>query len=492
MAKFDQQPVQIDGRREDFIAQPGFGRHFPEVAARRGKICVNSQGGERESPFLGEGLGEAGQTTDLQFVFYVPDAPHPGPLPIGWGEGGRRAARAAKAVAGLAGGLAGWQRKRRLTHRSGEINFEHNRILAYRRDTAGSRGGIKIHTPNIFMKKSWLYLWFTLATFSALSAGMAATILFPIVVNGRWGFVNGAGETVINPQFDRAEVFAEGLAPVRLGHWGYVDAAGKLAINPQFDKADGFSEGLAAVKLGGGGGNPFVPFDPRPFSPFGGGGRYGFINSEGKYIINPQFDDAGNFSDGLAAVKMGKWGFVDKTGKIVINPQFDEANAFSEGLAVIKLSGRFGYTDKNGQLVINPQFERAQAFSEGLAGIRMGGRWGFVDKTGKTSINAQFDEVGPFVKGLAPARQSKRWGYINPAGNFIINPQFDDAAAFSEGLAAVRQSGRWGYVDASGKIMINPQFDEAAGFTNHLARVKTGGRFGYINPDGKYIYNPTN
>ena len=50
------------------------------------------------------------------------------------------------------------------------------------------------------------------------------------------------------------------------------------------------------------------------------------------------------FSEGLAAVKMGRWGFVDKTGKVVINPQFDDAGSFSDGLAVIKLGGQFGYT----------------------------------------------------------------------------------------------------------------------------------------------------
>ena len=42
-------------------------------------------------------------------------------------------------------------------------------------------------------------------------------------------------------------------------------------------------------------------------------------------VINPQFDWADSFSDGLAAVLIGddttgKWGFIDKTGRIAINP----------------------------------------------------------------------------------------------------------------------------------------------------------------------------
>src|SRR5664279_5183878 len=153
------------------------------------------------------------------------------------------------------------------------------------------------------MKKNLFYMLFTLATLGAMSVCTAAPNLYPVVAGGRWGYVNKSGETVINPQFDRAELFAEGLAPVKMGRWGYVDAAGKVVINPQFDRAEVFSEGLAVVRLGGGGGGVY-PYDPRPFGAFGGGGRYGYINTDGKYIINAQFDDAGKFSGGLASVKM--------------------------------------------------------------------------------------------------------------------------------------------------------------------------------------------
>ena len=40
-------------------------------------------------------------------------------------------------------------------------------------------------------------------------------------------------------------------------------------------------------------------------------GKYGFIDKQGKWVIQPRFDDAERFSDGLAAVRIGD----DKTGK---------------------------------------------------------------------------------------------------------------------------------------------------------------------------------
>ena len=46
-------------------------------------------------------------------------------------------------------------------------------------------------------------------------------------------------------------------------------------------------------------------------------------------------------SDKLAHVKIGgKWGSINQEGEIVINPQFDDAWSFSEGLGWIYQPGR--------------------------------------------------------------------------------------------------------------------------------------------------------
>ena len=44
-----------------------------------------------------------------------------------------------------------------------------------------------------------------------------------------------------------------------------------------------------------------------------------------------------------------KYGFIDKSGKVVIEPQFDYAEPFSEGLACLEKDGKLGYLDKNGK-----------------------------------------------------------------------------------------------------------------------------------------------
>jgi hypothetical protein len=71
--------------------------------------------------------------------------------------------------------------------------------------------------------------------------------------------------------------------------------------------------------------------------------------------IPAEFDDSLGFGEGLAAVRVGdeeagKWGYIDKQGKMVIEPQFGQARAFGEGLALVRIgdeeTGRWGFISR--------------------------------------------------------------------------------------------------------------------------------------------------
>ena len=92
----------------------------------------------------------------------------------------------------------------------------------------------------------------------------------------------------------------------------------------------------------------------------------------------------------MAAVKTGgKWGYIDKTGKVVVEIKYDDAKDFSEGLAAVWKGGRYFYIDKTGKKAIKSTFANAESFSNGLAEVN----WtivgddtkdvGYIDKTGK-------------------------------------------------------------------------------------------------------------
>jgi hypothetical protein len=239
------------------------------------------------------------------------------------------------------------------------------------------------------------------------SEGMAC-----VKTNGRFGFINSSGTICIAPTLQMGNFhysFQEGLVGVRVNEkWGFMDKYGRFVISPQFINARSFSEGFANVlQVGGVDGyidktgfvrikSPSSTFAynddySESLAPFSYAGhnyqvKMGFIDNKGNVAINPQFESAISFKDGLARVQTcGKYGFIDKTGAQVIKPQFIVTDSFYEGLAVFAIvnSGyKHGFINRKGEIVIKPIYNDAWRFRYGLARIRIDDKMGYIDKLG--------------------------------------------------------------------------------------------------------------
>jgi len=65
-----------------------------------------------------------------------------------------------------------------------------------------------------------------------------------------WGFIDRSGKEILAPEFEDADSFSMGFAPVQVQErWGYIDASGAMVIEAKFFEARSFtSKGVAAVK----------------------------------------------------------------------------------------------------------------------------------------------------------------------------------------------------------------------------------------------------
>ncbi len=76
---------------------------------------------------------------------------------------------------------------------------------------------------------------------------------------------------------------------------------------------------------------------------------HGYVDYRGRIVIEPQFSDAAEFSEGLAAVRMTGtlfWGYINRTGAFVIEPQYVYAGNFSGGRARVSQGGPLSYIGK--------------------------------------------------------------------------------------------------------------------------------------------------
>ncbi len=287
---------------------------------------------------------------------------------------------------------------------------------------------------------------------------------------GLWGFIDRSGKFAIQPKFNAMpQPFSDGLSLVVVGdRVGYINKSGEFAIEPKFMAGRPFFEGRALVIVEGPCALEFhsdcfssITF-PQPARELSNPNyrkcKYAFIDTHGSVISSDRYDEALNFSEGLAAVRVGKmWGYVDQSGRMAIPLMFYDAESFSEGLAVIGEPFPISrYTGKRGWSPGDPKPPEW--------------RYGFINARGAVVIEPQFASAKPFHDGVAVASDSflvrgTNHYYIGQDGKRAFPGNFNDASSFFRGLAHVRLSngyrqawyelGAYAYIDRAGRIVFS-------------------------------------
>jgi hypothetical protein len=266
------------------------------------------------------------------------------------------------------------------------------------------------------------------------------------------------------------------------GKWGYVDDEHCWVIEPRFESAGHFSEGAATAWASGGGGWQIIDTDGKVLS---------------QLPLEHLIDYIGNFKEGLAPVRVFKaernWGVIDLKGHFVIEAKYDFVEDFSEGMAVVSLENEGialaakGFVSSDGSLVVAPKYQIATKFVGGLAAMGDLGSVGIINKNGIFEIPPFFLSAGEFSDGLAYVVIDGKYGFINGAGRMVIQPVFDDVRSFSEGLAWVSVNKKAGFINTQGVVVIAPEYDAAFPFSEGLSAVQIGEKWGYIDHEGRMV-----
>ncbi len=280
--------------------------------------------------------------------------------------------------------------------------------------------------------------------------------LAPIYESKQFIFINTKGEKIATEieGFKLIEGFMgigglqgynDGLvAVIKNKKWGFLNAEGKVVIELKYDMVSIFDDGYAVAKSGD---NFFV------------------INKTGEEtkIEGEDLIDAKHFSEGLAPFTNSdkESGFIDTGGNIAIPAQFLTVGYFTDGLAWAKTSDKkVGYIDKNAEWVINPKFDAAKNFDpiSGLARVKTNGKWAYVNKTDEIINMDDTESWGDFSEGLAKGKKGGKTGYYNNKGKWVIAPEYDGGRNFKNGFAAVNKDDKWGFINQSGEWVIEAKY----------------------------------
>lgn len=189
-------------------------------------------------------------------------------------------------------------------------------------------------------------------------------------------------QEVTSGQYDHQGPLLDGMASVeRDGKWGFINDAGQEVIPCIYNEVWRFSHGIARVQFNG---------------------RWGFINMEGKAVIPCIFDDTGFMDEvGVATVELnGKYGYYSKDGQEVVPCIYDSASDFCEGFALVMKNDLFGYIDPTGKEVIPCKYSCACDFCQSYARVWNDNKLGLIDKKGNEVIPCIFEDTDDFAYNL--------------------------------------------------------------------------------------------
>lgn len=307
----------------------------------------------------------------------------------------------------------------------------------------------------------------------------------------KYGYIDNKGQFKIPAIYDMASnFFSCGYAVVYMGETAsFIDTKGNIKYTTQNGKLDPFYYNYAVVYENG---------------------KYGLLNKQFKYSIQPIFDVLGTMSiDGLICGQPAGGnllGFYDAKGNNKITPLYKEAYAFYDGHASVTTDGsKWGLIDKAGKFTVQPTYDKLYTFGSGRWGGYSSKSEGVSLIDAKGNVKGFFTNIGASYDGgplLTVMNDKGKWGVIDQDGKQLIPYQYDAIDDFCEGVCAAYNEGDDSetmlLIDKKGNVLYSESNAEAeTPMHNGLILVstynsKTGKKsYTWMDKKGQMIYSWT-
>lgn len=269
---------------------------------------------------------------------------------------------------------------------------------------------------------------------------------------------------------------------------GVIDEKGNLLIEPHFDEIGDFFDGFAPASING---------------------KCGIINKKGDFVLKPKYQKINYLDNGLYSAKLnGKFGMINRKGDFIVEPKYE--NIFKPvfekdiNLYRIKLKNKVGLINEKGKVIVKPKYNDIDTFYESLATFELNNKFGLLDKTGKVITVAKYDKLHFWGNKTSIRIELKnKYGIVNSTGKVIVEPKYDtiylskynivcslkEKSGFTDKNGKEITNIKYGAFDTTGKVILEPKY-EAIKFTNKTGVVKINNKYGIVNEKGEFILEP--
>lgn len=371
-----------------------------------------------------------------------------------------------------------------------------------------------------------LLLWMCLLIGSGALV-QAQDLLYPVHINGQWGFMDQTGQVVVKARYDQVGRYVKEdyayvqrdqllgaidrngreVLPCRYNHVNYLgqdlfvvtDAQGCRLIDKTGRVVmDSLSANLTLLS------NGFISYE----TPQG----LGVLHVRHGNLVQPQYHQVQVFSENwvMAFDRLGNCQLYDTLGRAMLPAPVKELTRDGE-LFWAKRGGKWGAYDLQGITRLEHQWKNYRYIQNGIYAVEddlpnvalyiqrtrqllpqrgqqprafetLGIEWVnedeercIIDSLGNTVLAiANCSEIKSLGQpGFFQYKRDNRYGVYQTGRGILTPPKYEMISTYSTEVAIIRWNGRWGVLNKAGEEIIRPQYEEPLTLSVNQVRYKS-------------------
>ena len=244
-------------------------------------------------------------------------------------------------------------------------------------------------------------------------------------------------------------------------------------------------------------------------------GEWGVIDSKGKEIIKPSYDETIIVPNSKQAVFICTYDVNYETNEYktkAINEKGDQLFAeydgvqaienydvnnnlwYEDDVLIVNKDGKYGLIDFKGKSLINCEYDSITALRgvENSFVTEKNGKKGLVDNIGAVIAENNYKDIKPLTDkaqdGYILIDENDKYGLVKPDKTVVFKNDYQDIKqVYGDNKYVVKQNGKWSVADRDGNLYLTEKFDEVTSINGNNVIVKKGNKYGVLSTDGETV-----
>lgn len=154
--------------------------------------------------------------------------------------------------------------------------------------------------------------------------------------------------------------------------------------------------------------------------------KFGIIDRDGKTVIPITYPVLGKVGTFIAFEKAGKWGFIDLSNRVVIQPTYEYAESFSNGLGIVQMLTLRGAINSKGEVVIPLEHTTIKQLDATHYLVSIGARYGIYTNKGELIVPLEYGNIRKLNDSFYLLSKGQEMHYLYVPENKLIKPIIEE------------------------------------------------------------------